>query len=162
MKRSGFTMIELIFVIVILGILASVAIPKLAATRDDAKVSKALSEVSTLVSELGSFYTAQGNFDGTDIKTLTNVNNVTKSAAVGVDAVKATAIASGTPFYYSTKTSAGILENCIKFTPNNTDGNLTVEPATGTGNICKGILASSSFTNDLSGTKLFGGSRVSF
>ncbi|MDY3663899.1 MAG: prepilin-type N-terminal cleavage/methylation domain-containing protein, partial [Campylobacter sp.] len=30
--KKGFTMIELIFVIVILGILASVAIPRLAAT----------------------------------------------------------------------------------------------------------------------------------
>ena len=39
MKRSGFTMIVLIFVIVILGILATVAIPRLAATRDDAKVA---------------------------------------------------------------------------------------------------------------------------
>ena len=33
-------MIELIFVIVVLGILASVAIPKLAATRDDAIIAK--------------------------------------------------------------------------------------------------------------------------
>ena len=36
MKRNAFTMIELIFVIVILGILASVAIPKLAGVQDDA------------------------------------------------------------------------------------------------------------------------------
>lgn len=36
MKRSAFTMIELIFVIVILGILASVAIPKLAGVQNDA------------------------------------------------------------------------------------------------------------------------------
>ena len=39
MKRTAFTMIELIFVIVILGILASVAIPKLASVQDDALVS---------------------------------------------------------------------------------------------------------------------------
>ena len=32
--KKGFTMIELIFVIVILGILASVAIPRLAGTRE--------------------------------------------------------------------------------------------------------------------------------
>jgi general secretion pathway protein G len=55
-------MIELIFVIVIIGILAAVAIPKLAATRDDAKVVSAVSSAKQALENLGSEYTSQGAF----------------------------------------------------------------------------------------------------
>ena len=58
--RQGFTMIELIFVIVIIGILAVIAIPKLNATRDDAKVATALQNVSTCLQDTGSAYTGTG------------------------------------------------------------------------------------------------------
>lgn len=44
-KRKAFTMIELIFVIVVLGILAAIAVPKLAATRDDAHIVKGRSDI---------------------------------------------------------------------------------------------------------------------
>ena len=58
-------MIELIFVIVILGILASVAIPRLAATREDAEISAAVANLRTLVSDATAYYTAKGEFGST-------------------------------------------------------------------------------------------------
>ena len=48
MKRAGFTMIELIFVIVILGILSAVALPKFIGVADQAKVGKLQGYVGTL------------------------------------------------------------------------------------------------------------------
>lgn len=48
MKKNAFTMIELVFVIVVLGILAAVAMPRLAATRDDADIAKGRSDVAAI------------------------------------------------------------------------------------------------------------------
>ena len=63
--KKGFTMIELIFVIVILGILASVAIPRLAATREDAEISAAVANLRTLVSDATAYYTVKDTFGAT-------------------------------------------------------------------------------------------------
>ena len=75
--KKGFTMIELIFVIVILGILASVAIPRLAATRTDAEIATAVANLRTLLSDAASYYAVKGEFtegaDGVKWSEITNV-----------------------------------------------------------------------------------------
>ena len=54
MKRAGFTMIELIFVIVILGILASVALPRFVGVTEQAQEGKLKAYVGTLNRTIGS------------------------------------------------------------------------------------------------------------
>ena len=54
--KKGFTMIELVFVIVIIGVLAAIAIPKLTNTKSAADGSKIGSNLATCINELGSEY----------------------------------------------------------------------------------------------------------
>ncbi len=61
--KNAFTMIELIFVIVILGILASVAIPKLSATRGDAVISKLAQNIATGAAEISTYAMSKSEVD---------------------------------------------------------------------------------------------------
>ncbi len=51
-SKKAFTMIELVFVIVVIGILSAIAIPKFAATRDDAVITSAIATIGSVRSAL--------------------------------------------------------------------------------------------------------------
>ena len=132
--KKGFTMIELIFVIVILGILASVAIPRLAGTRTDAEIAATVANLRTLLNDVASYYAVKGEFtEGADGVKWSEITNVPLENA-DTQAVGRT---------------AGLMvggEKCIEISINNRTGvlpariNFTKYPTNKNSGVCKEVL----------------------
>ena len=80
MKHKAFTMVELIFVIVIIGVLASIAIPKLSGVTDGAKKSAEIATISAVATAIetanGEWSINEGDFSwGNHQKNSTNPLN---------------------------------------------------------------------------------------
>lgn len=117
-KMRAFSLIELIFAIVVIGIIASVAVPKLLGINNQAKTSTISSDIKTIISSIQNYYLVHKKID--KITDSVNVNSsiweVADKELIYKDGDK----------------------DCIKITVNETTLNLAVDETAGT--ICKELV----------------------
>ena len=133
MKKSAFTMIELIFVIVILGILAAVAIPKLTATRDNAVASKIAMNIMNGAGEIAAYAVSHAS-----------VQNDLSSMSNGITELVNEGLASVDTANKKVTIKAGNVNNCVvmQINSSSTDDNLTLTfNSAGSDSVCKGVQA---------------------
>ena len=78
-KKSAFSLLELIFAIVIIGVIASVAIPKFMDTKADAEAATIKQDISTIVSSVRSYVMVGNTFSDFDSVLTLNKNTWTGS-----------------------------------------------------------------------------------
>lgn len=134
MKRA-FTMIELIFVIVIIGILAAVAIPKLAATRDDAKISAIITNAKITLRDFQGYYTSRGN-------SMWKTETVNRATSTPLETTTCgTLVTTTTPLSENTFILCNDDVICLSFVTID-EGNLTITDGTDTTDrICEAVKA---------------------
>ena len=102
--RRGFTLLELLIVVVIIGILASIAIPKFANTKEK-------SYLATMKSDLRNLVTAQESYLSDQYTYASTISNLTYNVSTGVTVTIGYASASGwnaTAKYTGTTKTCGI------------------------------------------------------
>ncbi len=137
-KRNAFTMLELIFVIVVIGILSAVAIPKFAVNRNDAVIVKAKATISAVRASLATERQKRilrGEFD--PIYQLSSATGVSKPIFNAFDGNTSNPVLEYSPI--SCKTAGR--DGCWEITTLGADGTTAVYafnmPATGTAVVFK-------------------------
>jgi len=143
--KKGFTLIELIFVIVVLGILASIAIPRFGSTANDANIAKGRSDVSSI--RAGIINERQGRLLRGEVSYAATLDSAATTAGESLfGTVLTTPIISADQDGHWMKSATGYIfkvdNTAVNFTYTSADGNFTCDrTASGNeGTYCKRLV----------------------
>lgn len=82
-RLTGFTLVELLIVVIILAILAAIVVPQFASSTDDAKVSALDSTLANMRSAIDLYYQQHGEYPGKNASSSTGCSVTIVGAAIG-------------------------------------------------------------------------------
>ena len=103
--RKGFTLIEMVMVLVIIGILATIVVPQFTAQMDEAKTAQTKANLASLRSALIIYNRRAGNYP-------TSLNDLTTAGAAGEEPILQTVPTAdgwGTPFIVYLSPTSGVV-----------------------------------------------------
>ena len=96
-RQSGFTLIELMIVVAIVGVLAAVAVPAYSDYTVRAKVSEAIAAVSPIKASVADYYYANGQLPTNSSEAGLDDSGTTPGSSYSTDVVEAIIISSTSP-----------------------------------------------------------------
>ncbi len=75
MKKRGFSVLEIIFAIVILGVIASIAVTKLVSSKNEASLSSLKQDIRTITTSIQSYYIVNAKIDKISDSVTLNASN---------------------------------------------------------------------------------------